>query len=74
MQKTYKIYLTKDYGVAGLLQDALWEKYKSEVGCSNGFGYVDNEDSIPKLYHDCGYFYAMVEYESERPKYELIFA
>ena len=74
MQKTYKIYLTKDYGVASLLQDALWENYKTEVGCSSGFGCVDNENSIPELYHGRGYFYARVEYESERPKNELIFA
>lgn len=72
--KTYKVFLTRNREVADLLADALWNQYKSNEGCSSGFGYADNEDRIPELYHDCGYFYARVEYKSEQPGYELIFA
>ena len=72
--KTYKVFLTRSRGASSLLADALWEQYKQNEGCSSGFGCADNDDRIPVLYYNCGYFYAMVEYESERPKYELIFA
>lgn len=72
--KTYKVFLTKNREVSSLLADALWKQYKQNEECSSGFGYADNDDRIPELYHDCGYFYAMVEYKSEQPKYELIFA
>lgn len=72
--KTYKVFLTKSMEVSSLLADALREQYKHNEECSSGFGCADDDDRIPKLYHDHGYFYAMVEYKSEQPKYELIFA
>lgn len=74
MQKTYKVYLTKSHEVARLLQNALWEKYKEEEGRKTGFGCADGNDSIPSVYHGCGYFYAYIEYRSEQAEYALVFA
>lgn len=54
--KTYKVFLTRSREASSLLADALWEQYKQNEGCSSGFGCADNDDRIPVLYHNCGYF------------------
>lgn len=71
----YKIYLTKSYEVAILLQDAWRGKLGKENLESVSAGKVSDDDRIPAMYHGCGYYYCRLEYKDlKQPVYEIVFA
>lgn len=75
---SYKIFITKSTIAAGLIAEGLernpsWLRLSGEVkSISNGF--VGDENRIPKLFHNQGYCYALVEYDAGQscPEYSLI--
>lgn len=73
--KCYKIYLTKSCEVAQCIALSYQDKLGKSgiIRISNGF--VDNNNLIPKIYHEQNYFYCSIEYdEQEKQTYELIIA
>lgn len=71
----YKFYLTKSREVADLIRDGLKSELSDGDAASVGSGCVNNDDRIPAIYHNDGWYYACVEYRnSNRPRYRIIFA
>lgn len=68
----YRIYLTQSSEVAGILAAGHKIGVDNVIRISNGM--VKEDDRIPELYHGLGYWYCIVERESARPGYQLIFA
>lgn len=69
----YKIYLSKSSKVTGLIATSLSKEIKE--GISISYGKVWEQDFIPPMYHNLGYFFAYIKYSNlERPLYELEFA
>lgn len=70
--KSYEVYLTRSCEVAGLLAKAHDVSTGSITHVEHGP--ADGELMIPETYYDQGYFYCLVERETSRPSYEIIFA
>lgn len=71
----YKIYLTKSFEVARLISEAMLNKIGEENLHSTSSGPVSQDCRVPRLYHDKGYFYCILEYKNlETPKHEIVFA
>jgi len=72
---SYKIYLTKSSEVAGLIARARGGELKTEDVISIGHGAILNDERIPAIYHNKGYFYCAVELKNsgnDNMTYELI--
>ena len=71
--ESYEIYLTKSAVAADLINVGLRNEAEKKKYTSTSFGFVTQDRTmIPAVYHNEGYYYAMAEYESDIPKYELI--
>lgn len=79
--KAYRIYLTNSHEVAGLIAEGIiaeenrgqWMRGKKVTSLSHGAINRD-EERIPDIYKDDAQFYCIVEYESLKPEYEIVFA
>lgn len=69
--KGYEIYLTRSVEVASLIAQA-----KRNVGhpLSVSYGVASEKGCIPAIYHNQGYFACCVEYETEEPFCDIVFA
>ena len=74
---SYKIFITKSAIAAGLIAEGLernpsWLRLSGDVKSVTN-GSVTDEDRIPKLFHDKGYYYALIEYDAGQncPEYSL---
>lgn len=74
--KAYKIYLTKSREVADLLQSHFYREMNSERDriLRIAFGTTTGEKEIPEIYHEDGLYYCLVERDSGRDSYEIVFA
>ena len=75
---SYKIFITKSAIAASLTAEGLernpsWLRLSGDVKSVTN-GSVTDEDRIPKLFHNQGYYYALIEYDAgqSRPEYSLI--
>lgn len=74
--KSYKIYLTKSREVAGLLQSHFDKEMNNERDriLRVAFGTTIGKKEIPEIYHEDGLYYCLVERDSGRDCYEIVFA
>lgn len=71
----YKIYLTKSFEIANLIQKAM----TPEIGKNNLFrtsvGMADDYGCVPAIYYDGRYFCCILEYtDLVDPLYQIVFA
>jgi hypothetical protein len=76
---SFKIYLTRSLEAAHILADGLRsERMKQQLGeiISTSSGSVGHDCRIPEIYHDSGYFYAIVQYKAKKgweyAEYEIV--
>lgn len=74
--KSYKIYLTKSREVADLLQSHFAKEMNNERDriLRVAAGPVKGKEEIPEIYHEDGLYYCLVERDSGRGCYEIVFA
>ena len=79
--KAYRIYLTNSYEVAELLAEGViakenrgqWMRGKKVTSLTHGAINRD-EERIPDVCKDNAKYHCTVEYESDKPEYEIVFA
>lgn len=69
----YEIYLSRSAKVTGLIATSLAKEVKEGVSIS--WGKVWDQEFIPPMYHNSGYFFVyMKRNDLDHPLYRLIFA
>lgn len=67
MSINYKIFLTKSHEAAVLIAAGLRAEKDDQAYLSTMFGgSARHSKVIPEIYRDCGYYYAIAEYEKAR--------
>ena len=79
--KAYRVFLTNSLEIANLIATGVIEKEKrgqwmggAKVTSITHGAVNDNEERIPDIYKGDAQFYCIVEYESHKPEYEIVFA
>lgn len=79
--KAYRIYLTNSFEAAELIAEGViaqenrgqWMRGKKVTSLSHG-SIRNDEKRIPDIYKENAKFQCTVEYESDKPEYEIVFA
>ena len=78
--KAYRIYLTYSYETAAWIAEGIsaaekedrWMRGRKVISISHG-AIMSGDTRIPEIFKD-GRFHCTVEYESDKPEYEIVFA
>lgn len=69
----HKIFLTRSFSAAAAIARGLQTDFNEYTNPRVGHGSADARDDIPRVYHNKGYFYAQIEFDSDVEYYKIEF-